>query len=112
MPLYDYECSKCGHKEEIFHGYNEKVTKCPSCGKKKFRIVILSSPYCTVKEIKTVGQLADSNWKKMGTYEREKKMLEDGVKETLEKREKAKFVNKVSNMTPEQKTKYIVEGKI
>ena len=38
MPTYDYECDACGHTEEVFQGINDAVlTKCPACGKKKYR---------------------------------------------------------------------------
>ncbi len=34
MPTYDYECTKCGHKLEIFHRMSESPKKiCPKCKK-------------------------------------------------------------------------------
>ena len=36
MPTYDYECSACGHRFEIFEKVHEGGPKpCPKCGKKK-----------------------------------------------------------------------------
>ncbi len=36
MPTYDYECSACGHKHEIFEKVDhDGVKACPKCGKKK-----------------------------------------------------------------------------
>lgn len=36
MPTYDYECSACTHRFEVFEGVHEAgVKKCPQCGKKK-----------------------------------------------------------------------------
>ena len=36
MPTYDYECSACHHKHEIFEKVNDDSVKaCPKCGKKK-----------------------------------------------------------------------------
>jgi len=33
MPTYDYECSSCGCKFELFQNMNDKpVRKCPECG--------------------------------------------------------------------------------
>jgi putative FmdB family regulatory protein len=34
MPIYEYECPKCGKKFEYFHwfGGDEKMLKCPKCG--------------------------------------------------------------------------------
>ncbi len=38
MPTYDYQCDACEHLFEIYQGINdEKLTKCPECGKKKLR---------------------------------------------------------------------------
>ena len=32
MPTYDYECSKCGHRFEIFQKMSDKpVIACPKC---------------------------------------------------------------------------------
>jgi len=34
MPLYQYECEKCGHKFEVQRkiGESDKELKCPKCG--------------------------------------------------------------------------------
>ena len=34
MPIYEYECKKCGKRFEYFHwsGEDEKFLKCPKCG--------------------------------------------------------------------------------
>lgn len=35
MPLYEYECKKCGHRFEKIQKFSDKmVTKCPECGGK------------------------------------------------------------------------------
>lgn len=32
MPTYTYECKKCGHAFDVFHGMNEKPrTRCEAC---------------------------------------------------------------------------------
>lgn len=32
MPIYDYECDKCGHREEVIHSVHEIYAKiCPRC---------------------------------------------------------------------------------
>ncbi|MFC1474543.1 FmdB family zinc ribbon protein [bacterium] len=32
MPLYDYECTKCGHIFEVEHGINDSTNRrCPEC---------------------------------------------------------------------------------
>ena len=33
MPTYTYECKKCGHRQDEFHGINAKPrVKCEACG--------------------------------------------------------------------------------
>ncbi len=32
MPIYEYECSKCGHRFEVKQGFNDKPgAECPQC---------------------------------------------------------------------------------
>jgi len=36
MPTYDYQCSACGARVEVFHGMNDAPRrKCPKCGRFK-----------------------------------------------------------------------------
>ncbi len=38
MPTYDYQCSLCKHKREVFHKITEEPLKlCPQCGHETFR---------------------------------------------------------------------------
>jgi len=38
MPNYDYHCTDCGHKEEVFQKITEDaLTKCPKCKKESFK---------------------------------------------------------------------------
>ena len=33
MPLYEYQCKKCGHRFEKIQKFSDKpITKCPECG--------------------------------------------------------------------------------
>ncbi len=44
MPIYEYECTKCGNELEIVHGISEKPKrKCPDCGGKLKRLISLNS---------------------------------------------------------------------
>ena len=41
MPTYDYECSACGHKFEVYQSITENPLKaCPKCKKRKVRRLI------------------------------------------------------------------------
>ncbi len=34
MPFYEYQCTQCGHEEEVLQKISEKpLRKCPACGK-------------------------------------------------------------------------------
>lgn len=67
MPRYDYECSKCGHIEEVYQSFHdEPLKKCPSCKKNKFHRIITSVNFTIKGEPTTLGQLAEKNTKKMG----------------------------------------------
>ncbi len=44
MPIYEYECTKCGNEMEIVHGISEKPRrKCPDCGGRLKRLISLNS---------------------------------------------------------------------
>ncbi len=39
MPTYDYECSKCGHRFEVFHSMSDETQqRCPKCKGKAKRV--------------------------------------------------------------------------
>jgi len=44
MPIYEYECTKCGHIHEIMQKMSDKpLSKCPQCSGKLHKIVSQSS---------------------------------------------------------------------
>lgn len=44
MPVYEYECSKCGKVHEVSQKMADKpLTKCPGCGGKVSKLISLSS---------------------------------------------------------------------
>jgi putative FmdB family regulatory protein len=44
MPIYEYECEKCGRRFEYFlrSGGDEKKVKCPKCGAENPKRVVSS----------------------------------------------------------------------
>ena len=49
MPFYEYECPKCGFKDEVLQMISEKpLTKCPSCGKSGLKKLV-SAPVFRLK---------------------------------------------------------------
>jgi putative FmdB family regulatory protein len=44
MPIYEYECAKCGHVHEIFQKISDKpLTKCPVCAGRLSKLISQSS---------------------------------------------------------------------
>ena len=44
MPIYEYECSKCGKIEEVLQNFSDKpLTKCRSCAGKLHKLVSQST---------------------------------------------------------------------
>lgn len=44
MPIYEYECSKCGHVHEIMQKMSDKpLSKCPQCSGKLQKIISQSA---------------------------------------------------------------------
>lgn len=44
MPVYEYECTKCGHTEEVFQKFSDRpLTKCPQCAGKFQKLISQSS---------------------------------------------------------------------
>ena len=40
MPIYEYECTKCGKLEEVLQNFSDKpLTKCPSCTGKLQKLI-------------------------------------------------------------------------
>ena len=60
----------------------------------------------------TIGALADANSKKLGTYEKEAKMREDGSEAVNQHKKKLNKNYTLANMTPQQKDTYIREGRM
>ena len=101
MPIYEYECTQCGHQLDALQGINEpRLSECPACNKTSLKRLI-SAPNFRLKgkgwyetDFKTGNQknLAenkdDSSVKKDKT--KEDKTKEDKTKKTPEKNEKVK----------------------
>jgi len=46
MPFYEYQCSKCGHEEEVLQKISDKpLTKCPECGKSTMKKMVSAAAF-------------------------------------------------------------------
>ena len=46
MPFYEYQCSKCGHEEEVLQKVSDKpLTKCPECGKSTMKKMVSAAAF-------------------------------------------------------------------
>lgn len=126
-----YRCVECEKEFAKIVKKTEKPQKhkCPEC-KIELESQIMGIGHTFVQDIKTIGQLAEHNSKKMGTYEREDKekahydsrtrgkievMKEKGVldKNTSYQETQKEYnrLKKINEMTPQQKKDYVLYGK-
>ena len=120
MPLYDYQCSNCGHelcdvKQSI---HDKPKVRCPQCNKHKLERVVHGGLMTIVKEVKTIGQLADSNYKANKSKIDEEHAKKAEIKEKQEAKDRPWYHDKngpsrdkINKMTPLQKQRYVMEGK-
>jgi putative FmdB family regulatory protein len=114
--LYDYECEECKNVlKDVYQSIkDEALVKCPSCGKESLRRIIYGGIASFMKDAKTIGQLADNNWSKLGHYKRseiETKHKEKKEKETSPFSSFGEASKKdIMKMNEAQKQKYILKG--
>ena len=72
MPIYEYECQKCGHTLEALQKFSDKpLRECPECGKHQLKRLV-SAP---------LFRLAGSGWYETdfkSEQERKRNLLEKG----------------------------------
>jgi hypothetical protein len=91
---------------------DSSLSLCPSCGTHSLNRIIYGGIYASVKEVKTIGQLADKNWKALGHYKRTEIDNQQREKQTQTVFPEAgqALRKQIIKMTEEQKTKYIMTG--
>ena len=108
MPRYTFVCEDCGEYSEMVASiaeYDKALSeyKCPECNSEKVvRSYEDDNTYCSVKEIKTMMQLAEANEKKYGKELTAKMREEHKTKRTEGMKQLPKGmsrINSVSDMT-------------
>jgi len=96
MPIYEYECTQCGHQLDALQGINEpRLSECPACNKTSLKRLI-SAPNFRLKgkgwyetDFKT-GNRKNLAENKDDSSVKKDKTKEDKTKKTPEKNEKVK----------------------
>jgi putative FmdB family regulatory protein len=94
MPLYEYQCKKCGHRFEKIQKFSDKpIKKCPECGGPVEQVI--SAPavqfkgsgwYVTDYAKKSSAPSSDSGSKDSKETKKEEKKSESTTKESSSKK--------------------------
>ncbi|MFI5404954.1 MAG: FmdB family zinc ribbon protein [Nitrososphaerales archaeon] len=110
MIEYLYECEKCGRFDHSQSISSPTLETCPTCNSPCERLISGGIHASVKQEITTIGQLSERNTKKMGKGKLEE--LSPPKKEEVSPTGLTKDTyKKLSKMTPERKTRWILEGK-
>jgi len=83
MPIYEYECTKCGHQTEVWQRITDQsVTKCAHCKGKMRRLISQSSFH-----LKGTGWYVTDYASKKGTEGKKSKKTESTVSEDTAKKD-------------------------
>jgi putative FmdB family regulatory protein len=86
MPIYEYECQKCGHTLEALQKFSDKpLRECPECGRHQLRRLV-SAP---------LFRLAGSGW-----YETDFKSDKERKRNIHEKGDKEPATTEAKDSTP------------
>jgi len=119
VATYDYQCDKCNTVCEVIHTmFDESPQLCSSCDQKMHK-VYLSSSYGFISEPKTFGGIADKNSDKYSNDQKMEMNIEHKRERGKKKKREPQWYDQyrtrthkeVAQMTPEQKKRYIREGK-
>ena len=119
MPTYDYECKSCEHQViDVKQGFNdEPLSLCPECSKEELFRIITGGIHGSVKNINTIGSLADHNSKKYKSEIAEGKAMANELNPEAPKPwyHDPKYGDaskkEVSQMSNARKLRYIMEGR-
>jgi putative FmdB family regulatory protein len=102
MPIYEYRC-ECMHEFEVEQPIGSApLEACPVCGQESLVRLISRTHGIVSREVTTLGQLAEKNSKKAGSFNAERT-----ANEKKTSREGLKEFKKIASMSEEQKKKYI-----
>ena len=113
MPIYPFNCKKCGHAEEHFLKMSdEKPTVCPKqgCLGEYIRDYSGINMVVDASQPKTIGDLANSNTERMVKEGTLPKTALDWDENRRKKKKMKHKMKEIAGMTDKQKTNYIMTG--
>jgi len=91
---------------------DDALILCPSCNTNNLNRIIYGGLGSFMKDAKTIGQLADHNWSKLGHYQKSelesKKKSENNKNQTAYSGTATK--QELNKMTQQQRERYIITG--
>tara|TARA_X000001036_G_scaffold373261_1_gene361075 strand:+ start:46 stop:426 length:381 start_codon:yes stop_codon:yes gene_type:complete len=121
MPTYVFKCEECEYELEVEQSIKKPLPnrkKCPECGQNKLER-LLFAPHVYNKpgdDNISVGLLSDRNTERFSEDQKQAIDLKNGVKRNTKSDKKSFWetssnnMKKISEMTPQQKKKYIETG--
>lgn len=80
MPFYEYQCTKCGHEEEVLQKVSDKpLKKCPACGKSAMQKKVSAAAF----------RLKGGGWYETDFKSGNKKNVAEGAKAGAESKSKS-----------------------
>ena len=108
---YDYQCEDCGETLEVSQSISDKpFTECVSCGSSNYHRIIYPPTIFVRGEPTTLGQLAESNSKKLGKSKLEELAGKDKSSKKKALSEAKKELKTIGKMTEAQQKRYIENG--
>lgn len=117
MPIYDYECASCETQvNDVFQKVTDKeLKKCPECGKHKLFRVVTGGIHGHMSGSETIGSIADKNARinknKIAEAEHKKRESTPEAPKAWYDKYGTATPKEINKMTPQQKTRYIMEGR-
>lgn len=113
MPIYTYKCYDCEHSFDVEQSVkSERKIKCPNCKHLSLERLIYPPIISVRGGVNTIGQLAESNSKKMGKYKISEIEEKNNTPEKKEAKEKQEKLSKISKMNKEQTRRYVENGEL
>ena len=100
MPIYEYYCTRCSHKEDVLQKFGEPaIVKCPECQKKTLKKKISAPGF----QLKGTGWY-ETDFKDKGKPPQDEKTPKDGESKSDKPEKSDKSGNDGGDSTPAKKS--------